>query len=476
MNQTDNNKPFRVQVGSLSGQTLRRASEAPNTTRLHFWSDPEQTNITRYSANQFNDPEKCAYNLAATLTGISLLSYGFGYETFETDGDNIMEKDHQMGDLLAIICHHWRGVTTQEEVNSPLGPEIIIPALAKDKEIDIKLQEIKSQKGTGILETFGDNQVFIENLTQDQVKEKFEADIAYKLSVHANSFLNNLISPDTMQPRVMYEQFSDEFSFVIVNTYVPTNKKTDSTDCAITVKLDGMFAATVAHGCGEDQQSTTSHHYCALITAAALDTVKRAILGNGLEGKDLQRYFFETIKLLDKEKAFPLDTESKRDVVFGGVVLYFDQEGKRKRFVYGLGNIAVAMRTNSQLVATLHLQGFVVDDNINDEKNGYFVPTLKGQQCADMVTAQVSDIANVTESIQIMTGCEKAFYAQKDKDKNLDQKGLECKQNLPVHQEFNGQGFNYKFNDTDDDLLHLSIDVQEAFIQMRNLPDSFTFK
>ncbi|MCD6027387.1 MAG: sel1 repeat family protein [Solimicrobium sp.] len=212
----------------------------------------------------------------------------------------------------------------------------------------------------------------------------------------------------------------------------------DTTTIAV---REGMFVATVVSGVKDEPLSKNFRIYSGLITATALNTVNYAIQQLGLTGAKLNKYFFETIKLLDTDERFTGEP-GDRGVTFGGVVLYFDSKGKQKKFIYGLGGTAVVAITNRG-AETHHLQGdFEPRSELDDAE---LTRSALGPRYSRVIAANITAIDSYVEpglvGIQLMTeGCALAFFDPSSETKGTADRPstLHCK-DLPKHGKFNPQ-------------------------------------
>lgn len=333
--------------------------------------------------------------------------------------------------------------------------------------------------------TFNPKRMQVNNPTQDQIKEKSEAEIVSELEKQASVFLKDFTLGVEVcgDPEIKNPNCPGNFAFIKVHAGTTSgliDKFRDTYDAATIVKQDGMVAATVVDGYGPLATSDNSKIYSARITAAALHTVTHAVLEKGLTGDELQRYFYEKVKLLDKEEAFVGREAQKksREVMFGGVVLYFNKRGDKKIFVYGLGSVAVASCTYDSKVSTHHFQVAqpLTNDYLDIRQNETFLPTLRAKpnEAVDIkqfVTAQVSD---VPKFMQIMTGCDAFYKAELVESSFGPPKQLWRISKFPEPNNLNSdEFFKLPLNVRGDDVLHLSIDVWQAFDA---LPDSYASK
>lgn len=299
-------------------------------------------------------------------------------------------------------------------------------------------------------------------------------------------------------PKIERQACPGDYHFVQIHagsTYHYQSLKKETTDAATVAVVDGMLAATVVGAGSSHAIAENSQAYSALITTAALDTVKIAVQEKYLSGTELKRYFFGVIKELEKETEW-CGSSSDQKVTVAGIVL-FESQGIPKKLVFGLGYAAVAA-TMPYSIETLHLKGSSPNNRLAYGAPApvpTLVPGFTSLKGTDL-TVEVSDVNPYTTSIQLMTdGCELAFF------KTDPTSRLQC-HSLPEHGEFNSetlfesaneqvnaralrelteleedssevdslelQQLNEKYGKTlGDDVLHLSINIPAAFCYLK---------
>jgi len=258
-----------------------------------------------------------------------------------------------------------------------------------------------------------------------------------------------------------------DYPFVSVNagtTCYSLFSDLDIADTATTLMHEGMFASTAVRAYELSENAPfNSKSYSALITAAALHTVKYGVKLLGLTGEALQRYFFQTIQTLDIDKNFK--DGAKRGVTFAGTVFFINDLGHKEMFAHGFGDTAAVMNTTDG-AHLLHMQGDCNMNIDNENVNNIFVlrPDCSTLMAEHFTTTLHRVDVETTSCLQIMSGCELVFFDPPTAT-GLDKKlSFSCNEKLPKDGKIHSYAFAKSINVNE---LNRVVHKQEDVFQSR---------